>query len=226
MGDMRGMHGTSDMGGVAGVTGPGRASLPMVALMVASMMTPLIIPVVRHALARSLRTRRRRVVALLAASHAAVWLAGGIALQAAAPGLVDLLGPVAAPVAGLVIAVAWQATPAAQRCGNQHHAHPPLAAFGVTADRELVGFGTRHAAQCLGACWPLMLLPALCGPYPLAAMALCSGWVWVQALENPSVPRWGLRAPVRAPRLVVGRWRSLTGPAAVPSPAVDPAVSL
>ncbi len=88
---------------------------------------------------------------------------------------------------------------------NRHHAHPPLAAFGAAADRELLVFGTRHAADCRGACWALMLLPALSGSYQLTAMVLCSLWAWAQALETPGKPRWQLRLPVRVGRIVRSR---------------------
>jgi predicted metal-binding membrane protein len=93
-------------------------------------------------------------------------------------------------------------SPAAQRCANRHHELPPLAAFGIAADLDVLAYGARHAAYCLGACWPLMLLPTLVGSHELEVMALCSAWMWAQAVENPSRPRWRLRMPVRAGRLV------------------------
>jgi predicted metal-binding membrane protein len=191
-------------------------SLPMVALMVAAMMTPLIVPALRHALARSLRRRRRRAVALQVATHGAVWLVGGVYLQVVAWSLLSLLGPVLAPLTVLTTAVVWHLTPIAQKCLNQHHAHPPLAAFGPTADRDLLSFGTRHAAYCLGACWALMLLPALCGPYSFIVMLLASVWVWALALETPTQPRWCFRVPVRAGRLVASQLRTLAARTAQP----------
>src|SRR5262249_12185465 len=98
-----------------------------------------------------------------------------------------------------------QMSPSAQRCANRHHAQPPLAAFGPAADLDVLAYGARHAAYCLGACWPLMLLPALCGTHQLPVMALCSAWVWVQALESPTRPRWRLWLPVRPGRLLRSR---------------------
>jgi hypothetical protein len=194
------------LGGMDGMGGMGRISPPMAGLMVVAMMTPLVIPAVRHAAARSLRRRRRRVVALLVATHAGVWLAVGIALQAAALWLLVMVGPVAAPVTGVAVALVWHMTPMAQRCTNRHHAHPPLAAFGATADRELLSFGSQHAAQCLGACWALMLLPTLFGPYQWVAMIPSALWVWAEAVETPSPPSWRFRLPLRTGRLVRRRW--------------------
>jgi predicted metal-binding membrane protein len=176
----------------------------MVALMVASMMLPLVIPAVRHVVVRSLRRRRPRAVTLLLATHAGVWLTGGIGLQLAAWWLLGVVGPVVAAVGGVAIAVVWHMSPAAQRCSNQHHVQPPLAAFGARADLDVASYGLRHAAYCLGACWTLMLLPALFGHDQLVVMAVCSGWVWVQALENPVRPRWRLWVPLRPGRLVRG----------------------
>lgn len=204
------LDGMAGMDGMDGMAGMGRSSPSMAGsmaglmagLMVGAMMTPLVIPAVRHAAARSLRRRRRRVVALLVATHAGVWLLGGLALQAAALWLLVMVGPVAAPVTGLAVALVWHMTPMAQRCTNRHHAHPPLAAFGATADRELVSFGSRHAAQCLGACWALMLLPTLFGPYQWVAMMPSALWVWAEAVETPSQPRWRFRLPMRTGRLV------------------------
>jgi len=188
--------------GVSGV------SLPMVALMVAAMMTPLVIPALRHALARSLRRRHRRVVALQVATHGVVWLVGGVCLQVVAWRLLSVLGPRLAPLTVLTAAVVWHTTPIAQKWLNRHHAHPSVAAFGLSADRDLLSFGTRHAAYCLGACWVLMLLPAVSGSYQLPVMVLASAWVWALAVETPTQSRWRFRVPLRAGRVVIGRLRT------------------
>ena len=196
------MSGMSGMRGGAG-TGDsiGRLSLPMVGLMVAAMMTPLIIPALRHAAARSLPRRRRRAIVLLIVTHVVVWLTTGIALQAVAARMLTLLGPVNAPATAIAVALTWETTPTGQRWANRHHAHPPLAAFGAAADRDLLSYGTRHAVGCAGACWAVMLVPALCGPYQFPAMALSALWVWAQALEPPAQPRWRFRLPSKAARL-------------------------
>jgi predicted metal-binding membrane protein len=195
--------------GMGGMHGPGaavlsRAGLLSAALMVASMMTPLTIPAVRHTAVRSLRGRRWRSVTLLVLTHAGLWVLGGIGLQLVALWLLGRTGGVAAPLTGVAIALVWHMSPTAQRCGNQHHVLPPLAAFGASADGDVVSYGARHAAYCLGACWPLMLLPALCGSGQVVVMAICSAWVWAQAMENPTHPRWRLWLPRRPGRLVRG----------------------
>lgn len=204
-------EGASDMRGMTGMHATNGVSMPMVVLMVAAMMTPLIIPAIRHGRARSLRRRRRRSVVLQVATHGVVWLVGGVVLQVVAVRLLGLLGPLVAPLVVLTAAVVWHATPIAQRWGNRHHALPPLAAFGPAADRDLVWFGTRHAAYCLGACWVLMLLPALCGGYQLAVMACASAWVWALALETPVRPGWRFRIPRSAGRAATSQLRVLGG---------------
>jgi predicted metal-binding membrane protein len=196
------MQSREQMAQMAQMGHAGRGAVPTVALMVAAMMTPLLIPAARHVAARTLRRRRPRAISLLVVAHAAVWLVGGVALQVVGGQAFALLGPLAAPTAGIAVVLVWHMSPTAQRCGNRHHAQPPLAAFGTAADLDVLTYGARHAAYCLGACWPLMLLPALCGAHQLAVMALCSVWVWVQAQESPTRPRWRLWLPARPARLV------------------------
>jgi hypothetical protein len=55
----------------------------------------------------------------------------------------------------------------------------------------------------------VMLLPILLPTHVVAATALGSLWVWAMALETPDRPRWRLRLPRRAARLVSGRVRIL-----------------
>jgi hypothetical protein len=160
---------------------------------------------VRHVAARCLRRQRTRSIVTLVAVHAALWLAGGVALQVGALWVLGAFGPVAAALGGLAIVVVWEASPIAQRLRNQHHALPPLAAFGRAADRDLLVYAVEHAAVCLGACWALMLLPSLSGPYQGPVLVLCSLWVWAQALETPTSPRWRIPFPTRTGRLVKSR---------------------
>lgn len=186
----------ADAGGSA-IVSPG--SLGMWALMLLAMMTPLLIAPLRHVSARSLPRRRLRALVLLVLAAAVVWLAAAPLLLAAA----RLLELTAVPfVAGLVVVAVWQQAPVKQRCLNRHHAHPPLAAFGLRADRDVLRYGARHAFWCLGSCWALMVLPLLAGPGHLAAMAVASLWMWAELFDRPRVPAWDLRIPVRALRIL------------------------
>ena len=123
-------------------------------LMLTAMMAPLLIPALRHARARSLRSRRCRAMSLVAVAAAAVWTVGGAVLLAVAAALRAITEDAGlALMLGLVAVVIWQCSPLKQYCLNRHCAGPPIAAFGAAADRDALRFGTTHAAWCLGSCW-------------------------------------------------------------------------
>lgn len=179
-------------------------------LMLAAMMTPLLIPVLRHVHARSLPRRRARAVALVVAAYAAAWTAGGVVLTAVATAL-RAVAPVggAAIVVGLVVAVAWQLSPAKQRCLNRCHAHPAVRAFGHAADLAALRTGAQHARWCFGSCWALMLLPLLVTTSHVLAMVPVTLWMWAERLDRPTRPSWRGRLPTRAARAVGFRARSM-----------------
>jgi predicted metal-binding membrane protein len=179
-------------------------------LMLTAMMAPLLIPAIRHARVRSLRRRRGRAVALVVLAHAAVWAVGSALLLAVASWLrAGTAQDAQAVLAGLVVAVAWQASPLKQTCLNRHCATPPLACFGWRADRDSLRFGATHAAWCLGACWALMLVALLVPAWHLAVMLLVSGWMWVEPFDRPARPSWRLRLPLRFLRIVALKVRSV-----------------
>jgi len=226
MAGMSGMAGMPDMAGMDPATTPPASAgwhpaelgsplalLTGWPLMLIAMMAPLLIPALRHVCARSLPARRRRSLTLLAAAYAATWTAGGLVLYAVAIGMQALSSTAAAVVLGLGTAVVWQLSPAKQRCLNRRAAHPPLAAFGRPADLDALRFGGRHGLWCVGACWPLMLLPLLGGSWQLAGMALASLWIWAESFDTPAVPSWRVRLPVKAARIVGVASRSIWQPA-------------
>lgn len=200
----------SSMAGMAGMTSDGPADTPSSSvaafvagwpLMLVAMMAPLLIPALRHAYDRSLPGRRWRTLTLLVASYLATWSVAGFVLQELSTGLRAALGS-SALLAGVLLAVAWQFSPAKQRCLNRHHAHPALAAFGRAADLAAVRFGWVQANWCIGCCWSLMLLPLLAGRWQLAGMLLVSLWLWAESFDTPARPAWRVRLPVRAARIV------------------------
>jgi predicted metal-binding membrane protein len=179
-------------------------------LMLAAMMAPVLIPVLRHAFSRSLPRRRGRAVALVTVAYAATWTAGGVGLVTLAGGVGALTGtPYPAVAAGIAVAVLWQATPWKQRCLNRRARHPPLAAFGRAADVDALRLGGTHAVWCFGSCWALMLVPLLVPEWHLGLMVVATLWVWSEQLERPAVPGWRLRTPVRALQLMRARARSV-----------------
>ena len=177
-------------------------------LMLVAMMSPVLIPPVRHIRLRSFTHRRARSILLFVIGYAAIWMAVGgvlLAIQLA----VKLLAPGSyLPMAGVVlIASVWQLSPIKQRCINRCHAHTELAAFGAAADFDALRFGMTHGAWCAGSCWALMLMPLLASRGHVAVMAAVSLWVAAERLESPMPPRWGWRGPSKAARILVTQTR-------------------
>lgn len=187
----------------------GRGGLPALVagwlLMLTAMMTPLLVPAVRHVHERSFARRRTRVTTLFVGAYALVWLVAGIGLSGVAAGLLPREPPLAVGVA-LTGALVWQLTPLKGRCLNRVHAHPSLPAFGRASDAGVVRFGLVHACWCVGACGPLMLVPLVAGAAAPLAMTAVALWLYAERFEPPGPPRWGLRLPTVAARAT---WRAL-----------------
>lgn len=178
-------------------------------LMVAAMMSPLLIPTLRHVQARSLPRRRRRAVLLVIAAYAAIWAPAGLALHAVAASLRWALPAGALTLAAVVLAAAvWQLSPLKQRCLNRHHAHRTIAAFGRDADLDALRAGGTHAFWCFGSCWAFMLVPLVAGAWHLPAMALVTLWIWAERFDTPAAPAWRARLPLQAVRIVTATTRS------------------
>jgi predicted metal-binding membrane protein len=178
------------------------------ALMLAAMMAPVLIPPVRHLRDRTFARRHARGIGLFVAGYAAIWMATGALLLALALGVRRAApGSFVPVVLATAIAMVWQFSPAKQRCLNRCHAHPELAAFGRAADIGALRFGLTHGVWCAGSCWPLMFLPLLISRGHIAAMAAVSLWLFAEQLDRPMPPRWGLRGPGKATRLVIAQAR-------------------
>lgn len=176
------------------------------ALMLIAMMLPLMVAPVRHVRDRSFARRRWRATALFIAGYLLVWMLGGVGLWPVALTIRNLADGSTLPVIGAACVVAtWQTSPPRQACLNRLHAHPHLSAFGLAADVDPLRFGLAHGAWCLGSCWALMLLPMLLGRGHIAAMVAVSLWVWGEQLEGATAPRWSLRIPTRAMRMVLAQ---------------------
>lgn len=189
----------------AAFPGSALALLAFWPLMLVAMMTPLLLPALRHVYTRSLPTRRWRAMTLLAAVYLGIWWAAGVLLQAVAAAMQAVLPGGTAIAFGLVIAVVWQLSPVKQRCLNRLCAHPPLAAFGRAADLAVLRFGCVHTLWCVGSCWVLMLLPLLAGGWHLIMMAMVTVWIWAEPFDTPTMPSWRLRLPIRAARIIAAR---------------------
>jgi predicted metal-binding membrane protein len=182
-------------------------------LMLVAMMSPVLIPPVRHIRLRSFMHRRARASVLFAASYAAIWMAAGVMLLALGMGA-RLVAPASSvPVAVVaIVALLWQFSPVKQRCLNRCHSHPGLAAFGLAADLDAVRFGLAHGVWCVGSCWALMLLPLVVSRGHVAVMAAVALWLAAERLERPMPPRWAWRGPSKAARILVAQARMRLGP--------------
>jgi predicted metal-binding membrane protein len=178
------------------------------ALMIAAMMSPLTAGPLQHVSERSFAARRWRSMLLFAAGYGVAWMAAGVALEA-----VVIAARLAAPHGWLpfalatAVALVWQVSPAKQRCLNGCHRRPPLAAFGLAADRDALRYGLTHGGWCLGACWALMLPPLLLAHGHLAAMAAVALFLFAERFERPAPPAWRWRGPGRALRIALAQAR-------------------
>jgi len=180
--------------------------VPLIAywvLMTLAMMTPLMVAPLSHIYYRSLARRRLIMIQLFAASYAAIWVIAGIILLPVLMASRWLISSSPASAAAFVlVALVWQLSPAKQKCLNRCHSHPPLAAFGIAANRDAVCFGLSHGAWCVGSCWAVMLLPLAFPRFHLLAMAAFTLWLVAERLETPVAPRWRWRGPAKAFRIL------------------------
>ena len=181
-------------------------------LMVLAMMPPLIALPLLHVRTQSLARRQRHAMLLFAAGYGSVWLAAGMLLQPLAWSLPSLAP--AAPWVGVAVAallaLVWQKSPAKQACLNGCHRQPALAAFGVAAELDALGFGVGHALWCVAACGPLMLLAESVQARGLwLAMPAAALFVLAERFEPPGPFVWRLRLPLRAARIAANRLRRI-----------------
>lgn len=198
------------VGGVGGVGGVPAGWLGIVSftVMVAAMMLPLLTAPLQHVLARTLPARRDRHLFWVVAVHGLVWSVGMLVLHAAGSVARGLAGPGLLLVVGVTLVLVWEISPVRQRCVNRHHAHPPLAVHGRSADWSVLRYAVGHASWCLASCWPVMLLPLLTGGWQLPMMAVASVWMWLAMIDEPGPAVWSLRPWHRLRRLAhMAAWR-------------------
>ena len=159
------------------------------AAMVLAMMPLLLAGPVSHLWTRSLARRRWRALALFSLTYGVIWTMAALVLLV-----------MAAVVAGtwlgvmlvLALALAWQCTPARQRCLNRCHRVPRLAAFGWAADRDCLVYGASAALWCIGACWALMLLAMSLAEVHLVGILVVSVFLVAERRLPARAERWRL----------------------------------
>jgi predicted metal-binding membrane protein len=176
-------------------------------LMVVAMMLPLAVAPLWHLRVRTFARRRGRSTLAFIAGYIAIWMAAGIVLQTVALLLRWVVSPPIAS-AGLAIAAAlvWQISPAKQWFLNRCHQRPPLAAFGLAADRDAFLFGLKNGAACAGACWALMLPMLLIADGRFVAMIATTLFILAESLESPARLAWRWRGGAKVLRVLVA-WR-------------------
>jgi predicted metal-binding membrane protein len=128
-------------------------------LMTVAMMVPAALPIVQEIGLHSLWSRRYRAGLIFIAAYVSVWALFGTA----AITLWRMITP-SEPDVGLVsgilvlTAAGWALTSAKRRHLKRCHRLPPLPSEERAANKALLRFGVYHARQCIGVCWPLMLL--------------------------------------------------------------------
>lgn len=144
-------------------------------LMVAAMMIPPALPMARHVALNSKCHRRRRASLLFIGSSLLPWVGVGLVAVTLAglAGFSDhrrwLLG------GSLLLAAAWELTPAKKRALKACHRTIPLPPEGRKADRACIELGLRYSRSCFRACWALMLPMALVGHAGVVLMMLATG---------------------------------------------------
>jgi len=196
-----------DSGSNAFLVAPGGVAVNWL-LMLATMMAPVLIQPIQFIRGQGLARRRTRATLLFLSAYSAIWTIAGAALLALAA-TVHSAGhtPVIPAAAVLAFATFWQCSPAKQVCLNQCHVRPALAAFGRRADTDVVTFGARHAAWCIGSCGGWMLVPLILSGGHFAAMMATAVLIFCERLDKPAPPAWQWRGLGTAWRLVAGQVR-------------------
>jgi predicted metal-binding membrane protein len=136
--------------------------------------------------------------------YAAIWMAAGVFLIATTLMLNLLISQSYLLVVGVgIVAAVWQCSPIKQRCLNRSHNHRALAAFGITADLDVLRFGITHGVWCVGSCWVLMLLPMIVSYGHIAAMAVVTFVMIGERLETPKPLSWRLRPRGKLMRIMI-----------------------
>jgi hypothetical protein len=130
-------------------------------LMVPAMMLPVVAARVRAVGLRSVWSRRHLSAGLYVLGFLAVWAVVGAALVAVvvAAGLDHDAGDLL--VVSLLLAAAWQGSPARRRLVRRCAPLRLGAPTGLAADADCLRAGARSAQRCMLECWPVMLAMAL-----------------------------------------------------------------
>jgi len=152
-------------------------------VMVAAMMLPATIPLVRHVAFATRRTRRQRSIALLCLGYLLAWLPLGAVtavwhVLGVAPGAAAVVAAVA-----LISAGVWELTPMKVRALRRCHRTLPIRYSGRAADRSALRLGLVNGQACVLACGPAMVALVVLG-HPIVATLLVGVVMLAQATHR------------------------------------------
>jgi len=152
-------------------------------VMVAAMMLPATIPLVRHVAFATRRARRQRSIALLCLGYLLAWLPLGAVT--ALWHLLDLPARVVTAVAtvALVSAGVWELVPMKVRALRRCHRTLPIRYSGRAADRSALRLGLVNGQACVLACGPAMVALVVLG-HPIVATLLVGMVMLLQATDR------------------------------------------
>lgn len=165
---------------------PGLPTFVHWCVMAAAMTLPAVLPGARRMALTGLWRWRHRAVALFSGAHLAVWAAVGVVAVPAGELVRTGAGRFAPAVVAalLLLAAAWELTPAKARALRAGHRVAVVPPAGRAALAGLLREGVRHGARCLHGCWLLMAAPAVAGHHALLIMLPLTGIVVVQKVAR------------------------------------------
>jgi predicted metal-binding membrane protein len=200
---------SGDMGGDMGGDGMSMEAMPPMPFgaflvgwvaMLAAMMLPAILPVVRQYACNAARNAASVIVFI--AGYLALWSVAGIPAFLASTSLNHPVGqtyPWAGRIAGAVAVAAglYQLTPLKtmylRDCRMSVSPHP-----GLQPDRPAGAFlaGGRYGLFCLGSCWMLMTVLIAFGTMQLAWMLAFAVLIWLEKMSDPGDRLRGVTAAI------------------------------
>jgi Predicted metal-binding integral membrane protein (DUF2182) len=190
-GDRRAHH---DADGVAPLT------VAVTALMVVAMMSPLVLPTLRHIALTSLWPYRHSMQGIFLVGYVGAWTLLTLALAAATGAAAAIISRALVVAVVAVAATAWQFARRKRRALRRCARTIPLPASGWRAYRDCARFGSLSAASCAATCWGFMAVAAAAG-HRIGVMMLLFA---AQLRERTS--RWYEPLPGAAAVAVAGAW--------------------
>jgi hypothetical protein len=163
------------------------------ALMLSTMMPPLLAAPLMHVWRSSRPRRRVRAMAFFVLGYGSLWLAAGPILIGLAL-LLQLVAGGGALVGALLLATVWSASPWQRAALNRSHRLTRIGLFGWAADRDCLTFGVIHAVWCIASCWAWMTVPLATERWHAPAMMFAAAVMLRERLAAPDWPRWRLPA--------------------------------